>query len=200
MYRYIFDIGSVLVKYDGDEVAERLAKMGGFDPETVKKLFSFDKLYPVETGRMPVAEFFAKDVQEALPGISFDSWLDKFVEHFEVNPEGFELMLELKAKGRKVYILSNLAEYHKVAIERKIPGFFEHTEHNFLSYQMGYHKPEQEIYQKVCEKVGDKPENCVFFDDVPKNIEGAQKAGLKGILFSNDRIVEIRKLVQELEK
>ena len=199
MYSYIFDIGGVLIKYEHESVIKLLASSGDYDVEVIRALFTEDLLYLIETGRIPVADFYEEYIKRALPGISLEGWIEKYIEYFEVNPEGFGLMLELKKKGRKVYILSNLAEYHKVALERKISGFFDHSAVNFLSYEMGYYKPEAGIYREVIRKTGERPENMVFFDDLPQNIEGAKKAGMKGIVFSNDRIGEIRDYVRRLE-
>lgn len=199
MYSYIFDIGGVLVKYNHEAVVKLLAGSGDYDAEAVKSLFAEELIYKVQTGRLAAVDFFEKYVKAAMPDYTYEKWLEIHVGYFELNPEGYELMLELAGKGRKIYILSNLAEFHKVAIERKIPGFFDYSLLNFLSYEMGYYKPEAEIYREVIQRTGECPENLVFLDDLPQNIEGARKAGLKGILFSNDRIGEIRRSIEELE-
>lgn len=199
MYNYIFDIGGVLVNFDYEEVAALLTEVNHCELDAVRSLFAYESLYQVESGRISVSDFFTKYISPVLSKVSYEDWINVFENHFTLNSVGLELLLELKQKGRKVYILSNLAEFHKIAIERKIPGFFEHCELNFFSYEMGYHKPELEIFQKLCKTIGDRPQNCVFLDDVQKNIEGAQKAGMKGILFSNERIDQVREKVRKLE-
>jgi len=199
MYRYIFDIGGVLIKYEHEKAIKYLAESGDYDPEAVRTLFTRELVYSVETGRISSQCFYEEHIKRVMPGMTYEAWIKRFEEYFEVNPEGFELMLDIKKMGRNIYLLSNLAEYHKVAIERKIPGFFKHADYNFLSYEMGYHKPEPEIYRAVFEKTSERPENFVFFDDLPQNVEGAKKAGITGIQFSNERITEIRKFIMELE-
>ncbi len=199
MYSYIFDIGGVLVGYNADDLAVMLAGTGDYDLGKVKTLLGYDLLYQIETGRMTSAEFYKKYVCSVMPGLSFEGWSNIYTEYFELNLPGFELMLELKSRGRKVYILSNLAELHRTAIERKVPGFFGHCVRNFLSYEMRCHKPEPEIYQKLIDGIGEKPGNLVFFDDSPQNIEGAKAAGINGIIFANERIEEIREQIKQLE-
>jgi len=199
MYSYIFDIGGVLIKYNHESVIKLLAGSGEYDEKAIRSLFVEELVYKVQTGRIGAADFFEKHVKAAMPDYTYEKLIEIHIEYFEVNPEGIELMLELKKKGRKLYILSNLAEYHKVALERKIPAFFDHSQLNFLSYEMGYYKPEAEIYQEVIRKTGERPENLVFFDDLPQNIEGAKNAGMKGKVFSNDRIGEIREFISRLE-
>ena len=46
-------------------------------------------------------------------------------------------------------------------------------------------KPDPEIYRILLERFNLKPEECVFIDDFPKNIEAARKAGMNGIVFTD---------------
>lgn len=196
---YIFDIGGVLVRYNAEELAQFIARNLGAEPDTVKTLLHPDLLYEIETGRMSDIDFYNSYVRNVLPDVSFDDMVNLYAQYFEIRP-GFELMLELKGQGAKVYTLSNLAGFHKKAVERKIPGFFEQFDINFLSYEMRLHKPEPDIYKEIIERIGEKPENLIFFDDSPKNVEGAIAAGINGILFSEDRIDEIREQIRHFEQ
>ncbi len=200
MYQYIFDIGGVLVRYNAEELTDFISRISGCRPDDVKTLLYPDILYKIETGRMSDLDFYSDYVRNVLPGLSFDNLVNLYEQYFEINRPGFELMLELKGRGSKVYTLSNLAGFHKTAIERKIPSFFEQFDMNFLSFEIGLHKPEPEIYEKLIDRIGEKPENLVFFDDAPQNVNGAKAAGIKGILFSNDRIVETREQIRQLEQ
>ena len=200
MYSYIFDIGGVLVNYDSAMVAAKLAEHSSCGPEVVNGLFAHELLYQVESGRISCDDFYNGYICKVLPDMSYENWISAFEENYSINPPAFNLLLDLKRMGRKVYILSNLAEFHKIAVERKIPGFFGHCDHNFFSFEMGYHKPELEIFRALCETIGEKPESCVFFDDLQKNIDGAQNAGMKGIVYSNDRIEQIREEIRQLEE
>ncbi|MCX7841883.1 MAG: HAD family phosphatase [Clostridia bacterium] len=198
MYSFIFDIGGVLIDYNYKKVAEELSVKTGCEYGKVESLFGLDVLHPVETGRITPDEFFQHHVRRIMPEISYKDWIQAYIDNFPVNPYGMELLQMVKAKGRKVYILSNLAEFHKDAIEARNPGFFELCDRNFFSFELGFHKPEAEIYEAVCSGIGEKPENCVFFDDMPANVEGAIKHGILGIHFSNSRIKEIRERVVKL--
>jgi putative hydrolase of the HAD superfamily len=199
MHSYIFDIGGVLVRYNAEELAQFISDARGVEPDTVKTLLQPDLLYEIETGRMSDIDFYNSYVRNVLPDVSFDDMVNLYEQYFEIRP-GFELMLELKGQGAKVYTLSNLAGFHKKAVERKIPGFFEQFDINFLSYEMRLHKPEPDIYKEIIERIGEKPENLIFFDDSPKNVEGAIAAGINGILFSEDRIDEIREQIGHFEQ
>ena len=61
------------------------------------------------------------------------------------------------------------------------------------SCEVGLRKPEPDIYQLVCERLGVRPEDAVFVDDLPANVEAARSAGMTGVLFetTEDTIREL---------
>lgn len=195
----MFDLGGVLVNYNGKALANRLYEASKGDYEMIRKLLSFEYLYPIETGRMSTQEYYEKYVKKAMPGLSFSDLTDIYAEHFTPNVPGIELLRGIKQKGRKVYLLSNLADFHKTAAERRIPDVFAMFDKKFLSYELGCHKPEPEIYEKACAQIGSDPDEIVFFDDMDINVAGAVKAGIRGIHFSNDRLDSIREVIRILE-
>jgi HAD superfamily hydrolase (TIGR01509 family) len=53
----------------------------------------------------------------------------------------------------------------------------------FYSHEVGMSKPDPRIYELTCERLGVRPEEMIFLDDVPLFAEAAQRAGLQAILF-----------------
>ena len=51
------------------------------------------------------------------------------------------------------------------------------------SCDVGMGKPEAPIFQLALERLGARPEEAIFLDDVPANVEGARKLGIRGIQF-----------------
>ena len=64
------------------------------------------------------------------------------------------------------------------------------------SYDVGYRKPEKEIYHIACDSAEVNPENSIFIDDLEENIIGANKVGIKGIHYKNtiDLLKELTRL------
>jgi len=60
-------------------------------------------------------------------------------------------------------------------------------------------KPEREIYELFLSKFGVRPEECVFIDDRPDNIEGARKVEMHGVVFHDmDQLkLAIQQLIEE---
>ena len=47
-------------------------------------------------------------------------------------------------------------------------------------------KPEPRIYEIAAERLGLKPEECVFVDDRPGNLEPAAELGMRTVLYNRD--------------
>ena len=65
-----------------------------------------------------------------------------------------------------------------------------------LSYQEKIIKPMPEIYQLLIDRYSLVPEECVFMDDTPANLTGAEKFGIHTIHFQDreQAIEELRRL------
>ena len=195
---FIFDLGNVLVNFSEKELITIIAEESGLPYEEIWDNRIDDDLIAVETGKLSPKEYFEKSVRRKIPHWKYDDLIQLWIDVFFLNPDGRGLFLNLKKKGYDVYILSNLAEFNKIAVERKFPGFFKESTENIFSYKLGFHKPDPRIYRTVTERVRVRPEDCVFFDDAYKNVEGARQAGWMGIHFCKDNFPEIECIVNSI--
>jgi epoxide hydrolase-like predicted phosphatase len=51
-----------------------------------------------------------------------------------------------------------------------------------ISGEVGMRKPDREIFELALDRIGLPPQECVFVDDMPRNIAAAVHVGLVGIL------------------
>lgn len=51
-----------------------------------------------------------------------------------------------------------------------------------ISGQVGLRKPDPPIFDMAAQRLGVPPEECVFVDDLPGNIEAAEALGMRGVL------------------
>lgn len=56
-----------------------------------------------------------------------------------------------------------------------------------LSADFGIVKPAAEIYELSASRLGLLTNQCVMIDDIPRNIDGAKRAGMQGVLFTSNR-------------
>ena len=89
---------------------------------------------------------------------------------------------ELKRMGLNVYYLSNYSAF-SIAANPDVLDFIPCMDGGVFSFEVKAVKPEPEIYRCLCDKYGLNPEECLFTDDVPANVKGAQACGFQGIVF-----------------
>ncbi len=49
--------------------------------------------------------------------------------------------------------------------------------------QLGVHKPDPEAFRAAARAIGERPERCLFVDDLDTNLMGARQAGMEARLF-----------------
>ena len=54
-----------------------------------------------------------------------------------------------------------------------------------LSYEIGAIKPDARTYEAIAERLRVLPSECVFVDDQPRYVDGAQQVGMRALLYSN---------------
>lgn len=98
---------------------------------------------------------------------------------------------ELKAAGYKVYFLSNYSSFSK----RNCPeclDFIPFMDGGVFSCDCQHVKPDPYIYSEICKKYHLDPNESVFLDDKPENIEAAIKLGMAGIVFHSYESAKIQ--------
>ncbi len=109
--------------------------------------------------------------------------LDSLLEGKEgVIKENFDLIRELKKDNYKLGIVSNT---HKKNIENiKEEDIYKLFDEVVTSNEVGFQKPEKEIYEIILSRLGVLPKEAVFIDDSPENVESAKMLGIKAFLYT----------------
>jgi len=189
----IFDMGSVLIRFDRERFLDRHAAGCSAAERTLlvretylsREWIMQDRgtLTPAQTARI-VCGRVPEKLHRAVEGLCC-RWYEDIVP-----VEGMAgLVGELKGKGYHIFLLSNAAvdvpDYWA-----KVPGS-EYFDDICVSAFEGVIKPQPEIYERAIRKFGVDPAECVFIDDVTANIEAAYNAGMQGIVFHDD-LAELR--------
>lgn len=115
------------------------------------------------------------------PEVLASHYDDRFGDHNAVFPDSFVLLKELKALKIKTGVITNgpsKLQNHKMDES----GLRPLCDIVVVSGDLGVHKPQPEIFVYTAEKLGVKPEECVYVGDHPVNdIQGALSAGMKAI-------------------
>jgi HAD superfamily hydrolase (TIGR01509 family) len=196
----VFDVGGVLVVSPLHSFAEIDGEYG-LRPGTTMDLFRGGSLFvECETGKTTFADFAAAAVAgiEAEQGVAVPperlATMMAAIMGDRVDPAMYAFVLELKAAGLQIGILSNI--YRE--LDPWLQAMFPPGTIDVLapSYEIGQRKPEPAAYAALVTMSGLPPERIVFVDDFVENVEGARAAGLHGILFAGETALraELRRL------
>ncbi len=99
-------------------------------------------------------------------------------------PESVDILRELKARGVRLYALTNWsAETFPVALRRF--EFLSWFEDIVVSGQVRLAKPDPRIFDLMRERCQADPACTLYIDDVAANVEVAQSLGFHAVLFEN---------------
>ena len=187
---YIFDFGNVLIKFDPYYMVSAFVA----DEEDKKLLVPviFDRLYwnGLDDGSLSheeVKNAFLKRLPQRLHKAAcdiYDNWIKNIPEI-----EGMsELLDQIKQKGAKLYLLSNISNYFAENYQSvpEIVEIFSKFDGLVFSAPIKSTKPSREIFEHLLAKFNLKAEECFFVDDSDINIAGAKAAGIDGYLFDGD--------------
>lgn len=179
----VFDIGGVLADY---RIKEFLAEKG-FDGPMIKRILKASLMSPYwgrfERGEVTEEETlngFAEadpDIEKELRAAYADLSGMLVMKEFAI-----DLVKSLKDAGFAVYYLSN---YSRKAYDEctESLAFMPFMDGGVVSFKVGLTKPDPAMFEKFLSIYDLKPEECLFIDDTPENVEAATDLGFKGIVF-----------------
>ncbi len=179
----VFDIGNVLTDFRWKEFLEDK----GFSREMIERIAKAS----VESGAWQEFDRGEKTDEQLMQGFiendpEIEGELHLAYDDIRgiVTPRAYALpwIRQLKEEGYGVYYLSNFSrKAHRECADALT--FIPFTDGGILSYQDQVVKPDPAIYELFLRRFDLKAEECVFLDDLQRNIDAAQRAGMHGIVF-----------------
>ncbi len=199
----IFDLGGVLIDWRPHEFVKRIF----FDNNEIQTRFlqilenaesksQLNKIWlEMDRGALTLAQL-AQEISQKfdIPLIYTQKYIEEVYHQMVPLEKGFEILAKVKAQGFAVYILSNFGPEWFERIDKKY-DITKHFVGATISSRVGYVKPEPNIFQSLLQVHGLCPEESLFIDDMPINIEAAKSCGIDGIICSDHAYV-----AQELER
>ncbi len=182
----VFDMGGVLIEWNPARIITRL-ELPEEDGQLLRReVFSGVEWVMLDRGSLAEDEAMARIGKRLPPRLHGAMERCVYWWREELWPiRGMaELIAELDGLGYGIYLLSNatsaLHEYFS-----RIPGS-EHFRGMLVSADWKLLKPQREIYETLFSRLGLERGDCLFVDDSAPNIEGANVAGMDGIVFFRD--------------
>jgi putative hydrolase of the HAD superfamily len=182
----VFDYGMVLTGAPDEEAYTALLRLTGLPVERFESLYWVDR-HAYDEGKLTGIAFWQKLVRDG--GLSLGQETIEELNRWDArmwtteNAAMVAWQAALKQHGLLTAILSNMGDSVLESVERNFDWI-----HRFdvlvWSFQLLMAKPDPAIYRHVLAELGTQPEETLFLDDKPINIEAAQALGMKAILFS----------------
>ena len=185
----VFDIGNVLVKWDLERAF--IAQLGS---EAAVRGFLIRTDFLARNLRADKGERFA-DLATEIPEpgdaalmAGYPARMGLTIQHRISGT--WDVMAGLRAKGHRIHAITNWSAEtwpHALTLHPELEEAFEVT---IVSGREGMIKPDAAIFGLLCDRAGAVPEDCLFIDDSPKNVAGAEAAGMQAIHFTSPQALD----------
>lgn len=187
----IFDFGGVILNINYYAAAQKFKDLGCID---------FDELYSQQKQSGLFDEFeigkispqaFINELLRVLPnGVKPKQVIDAWNAMLLDLPQKRTEKLSKLKKEYRTFLLSNTNQIHEEAFtriiqkENQLESLEPLFEQVYLSHKIGLRKPNTDVFQFVIDNNNLVPEKTLFIDDSPQHLVGAQKLGIKTLLYA----------------
>lgn len=192
----IFDIGGVFQPNTDRLVDETAAKNLGISSDQYSD-FRKEMFSQVTKGQISLTDFFYAIIERLGLEVKGSDVTEAYSKTYRettmtIDPEVVNLANSLRKKYKIVALTNSEREIIEI---NKTWEIYDNFEKVYTSVDLGFSKPDPEIYLAVLDDLGLKAEECVFVDDKLVNAKGAAKVGLHAIHFK-----DAKRLAEELNK
>jgi putative hydrolase of the HAD superfamily len=182
----VFDFGMVLSGQPNMDVHAAMLRITGLPVEQFESFYWADRL-AYDKGTLSGIQFWKNFVRDA--GLDLKEAdveelhrLDSL--HWTTqNPAMLAWQMQLKQRGLLTAILSNMGDSVLASLQAHF-DWLDRFDVLVWSFQLGMIKPDPAIYTHLLSKLGTRPEETLFLDDRPANIDAAIALGIRAIQFT----------------
>lgn len=187
----IFDLGGVLLNLAPERTTTEFQAISGSLEEyqhIFKKLEELNIFNDLEVGAID-GDTFLNTILAHIPSASTakirTAWSAMLLDF---PSERVELLKKLKTAGYNLYLLSNTNSLHMEDVRKilqeahQITDFNSYFKHAYYSHEIGFRKPNTDIYQYVLDDAQLIPQETVFIEDTPHNLVGAKEVGMNTLV------------------
>ena len=197
----LFDLGNILVRLNS--VDQFWFGSNPVLPHEVcqQKWIQCQAVRDLETGRITDFEkFYRQALQELELELNFTDFEKIFISLIGEKFEQTDLLLSELSIHYRLMILSDTSEPHWQYCQNEL-GLGNYIEKAFLSYEIGFMKPDKRVYEAVLSSIDVIPQNIYYFDDKPENVFAGKKSGMNAYLsWGGETLIDQLKRIGFLDK
>lgn len=180
----VFDLGGVIMTLDPAEALRRFKALGLSDAERYLDSYTQSGIFGnLEEGKITAEDFRSKLSSLTGHELTFDECKHAWLGYRKDVPQrNLDLLKELRAKGYRLILLSNTNPFMmdwalSSEFDGKGSSLNDYFDALYLSYRLGIMKPAPDFFRQVLDNESILPEETLFVDDGPRNVEAAGKLG-----------------------
>ena len=177
----ILDMGNVLLEWNKDKILRGVVKTEKDYMILDKAIFQSGLWERLDLGTLTREELVLKVV--SMIGSIYQEKVQEVVwnwpSYIEIYTEVFPLLVRLKEKGHRIFVLSNTSPVFYELLEEQLSPLNEILDGFVLSCDIKAIKPDPKMFEEILHKYDLNPENCIFLDDVKDNTMMAETLGIK---------------------
>ena len=181
----IFDMGGVVFSLGYEQAVRRFEDLGVHDARKFMDPAEQKGLYGRLEGGLITCEEFRSELSTIVGRELTHAECEYAWKGFilDLPQRNLDKLLELKNRGYRMVLLSNTNPYittwaHSKDFNNGRP-MDDYLDHLYFSCDLKLMKPGEEIFLRVLDAEGFKPEESLFIDDSQRNCATAAKLGLK---------------------
>lgn len=192
----IFDLSEVIISgYHGiEKVVEQNTNIKAEEFSTRKEEV-LDIFLEAMRGKYAEDEYIEALLRDTNWNLDKDTLKKLIRKNLNIEVEGtMQIIKKLQDKYNLILLSDHIKEWMEYIINNnKDIDIFKHK---YFSYEYGMLKGDEGTFKNILEEEGILPSETVFIDDYKSNVEMANKAGIKGIVFQDATQLEheLRKL------
>lgn len=200
----VFDLGGVIMTLDPAEALRRFKALGLSDAERYLDSCTQSGIFGnLEEGKITAEDFRSKLSSLTGHELTFDECKHAWLGYRKDVPQrNLDLLKELRAKAYRLILLSNTNPFMmdwalSSEFDGKGSSLNNYFDALYLSYRLGIMKPAPDFFRQVLDNENILPEETLFVDDGPRNVEAAGKLGFMTMCPDNgsDWTGELRSLL-----
>lgn len=184
--RILFDMDGVLCRYDRARRLKALCDLSGILQEDIEaRLWDSGFEDAADAGHYATGDAYLEAFAARLGyPMSRQEWIE--TRRIAMIPQPRMLGLVRRLAGLvEIALLSNNGPLMGETFAEIFPEAARlFGSRAMFSFAFATKKPDPAIYRMALDRLGGRPEETVFVDDKPHNVDGARSAGLTGITFT----------------
>lgn len=177
-----FDVGGVLIRDDAEAILERQSRAFGIPLDALREEMRPDRLLLMK-GKIPRREYLRRMSKRfGTKPMRIRDLAAVVPSRYRFRRAVWNIARTLRRNGYRVGVITNVVPPLPFGPRLRLHPLFRPI---IRSYQVGFVKPEQGIFAIAAKRARVSLRESIFLDDRPRNVAGAERIGMKALLYEN---------------